>query len=152
MSDQQVCINEEVTFGDFCRLEEDYVNLNLNGGLEMSLINYAEEQKKLESFKPSEGSLYWKPEPGKYKVKALSELEEADPYKEEGKPDKPQSQIKLEINGEEKTWTFSLGKSLASTYGQLVKLATERGNQLIGTEFVVVVVSDGSKNAYTIVG
>ena len=110
-------------------------------------INYAEEQQRLKDFKPQEGSLFWKPEAGQHKVKALTELEEAEPYEE-----KPQAKITLQLGEEEKVWTFSKGKSLASTYGQLVDLASKRHNNLKGTEFVVVVVNDGVKNSYTIVG
>ncbi len=113
----------------------------------MSEIKYKEEQEKLEAFKPQEGSLFWKPEPGQHKVKALAELEEAEPYE-----DKPQAKIKLLIADEEKTWTFGVGKSLASTYGQIVALASKRNGNLKDTEFVVVVVNDGTKNSYTIVG
>jgi len=109
-------------------------------------IDYQQEQQKLENFKPEEGSLFWKPTAGQYKVKTLSELEDAEPYE-----DKPQSKIKLLINGEEKTWTFAIGKSSASTYGQWVKKATENQNSLNGKEFTVVVINDGKKNSYTIV-
>lgn len=110
-------------------------------------INYEEEQKKLEAFEPGDASFYWRPSPGQHKVKALSELEEAEPYK-----DKPQRQLKITVDDEEKTWTFAVGVSPASTYGQLVKLATTRNNVLTDQEFTVVVVSDGKKNSYTIVG
>jgi len=115
-------------------------------------IDYEAEQKRLEAFEPTEGSQFWKPEPGQHKVKALTELEEAEPYHEEGKADKPQSKITLMINGEEKTWTFSIGKSPASTYGQLVALASKKEGSLKDKEFTVVVVSDGKRNSYTIVG
>jgi hypothetical protein len=114
-------------------------------------INYATEAQRLDAFKPGESADYWKPEPGKWKVKALSELEEATPYVEEGKDPKPQVKIKLSIEGKEKTWTIGQGVSPASTYGQLVKLAQEKGNTLLGAEFTIVVVSDGNKNKYTIV-
>ena len=46
-------------------------------------MDYQQQLKKLQ-----EGGNYWNPKPGQYKVKALSELEEADPYvkKSAGKP------------------------------------------------------------------
>jgi len=109
-------------------------------------ISYQEELKALESYVPQEGGIFWKPEAGKYSVKALSELDEAEPYE-----DKPQAKIKLLINGEEKTWTFVKGKTKASTYGQLVDLASKSNNTLLNKEFTVVVISDGNKNSYTIV-
>jgi len=108
--------------------------------------NYTEEQKKLEAYKPIEGSLFWKPTAGKYKVKAMTELEEAEPYE-----DKPQVKIVLNINGEDKIWTFGHGKTPASVYGQFVRMATENNNTLIGKEFTVVVINDGTKNSYTLV-
>jgi len=113
-------------------------------------MDYQEELKRLQ-----EGSNYWKPKVGQFKIKALSELEEADPYvrKQEGQPDEvsPQAKIKILVNGEEKTWTFGKGKTPASTFGQLVELASKHANQLNGVEFSVVVKSDGTKNDYTIV-
>lgn len=112
----------------------------------MSSINYEEEQMRLVNFKPQEGGLFWKPLAGQHKVKALSELEEAEAY--EGNP---QAKIKLEIDGEKKEWAFAVGKSPASTYGQLVYLATRNNNVLTDKEFTVVVVNDGTKNSYTIV-
>ena len=113
-------------------------------------MDYQQELKRIQ-----EGGNYWKPKPGQFKVKALSELEEADPYikKKEGEADEisPQAKIKLLVNEEEKTWTFGLGKTPASTYGQLIELATKNTNTLMGVEFSVVVKSDGTKNDYTIV-
>ncbi len=113
-------------------------------------MDYQQELKKLQ-----EGGNYWKPKVGQFKVKALTELEESEPYvrKKEGEPDQvtPQAKIKILVDGEEKTWTFSIGKTPASTYGQLVELATKHANQLKDVEFSVVVKSDGTKNDYTIV-
>jgi len=113
-------------------------------------MDYQNELKRLQ-----EGGNFWKPKVGQFKVKALTELEEADPYmkKRDGQPDEvsPQAKIKVLINGEEKTWTFGLGKTPASTYGQLIELATKHANQLKDVEFSVVVKSDGTKNDYTIV-
>lgn len=118
-------------------------------------MEYQDELKRLQ-----EGGNYWKPQVGKFKVKALTELEEADPFirrskDEDGKETEessPQVKVKILINGEEeRTWTFGKGKTPASTYGQLVELATENANQLKDVEFSVVVKSDGTKNNYTIV-
>ena len=113
-------------------------------------MNYQEELKRLQ-----EGGSYWKPKVGQYKVKALTELEGTDPYvkKHEGQSDEevPQAKIKILVEGEEKVWTMGLGKTPASSYGQLVELATKHANQLTNVEFSVVVKSDGTKNDYTIV-
>ena len=114
------------------------------------MVNYTEEVKRLDAFKPDEQSDFWKPTAGQYKVKALTELDEAEPYKEDGKPDKPQVKIDLLIEDKKVTWTMSIGKSPASSYGQLCKLAVTRGT-LSNQEFTIVVTNDGKKNTYTIV-
>jgi len=110
-------------------------------------------QKELKRIK--EGGNYWKPKPGQFKIKALTELEETDPFvrKKEGEPDEVTEQFKIKIlvNEEEKTWTFGKGATPASTYGQLIELATKNNDQLINVEFTVVVKSDGTKNDYTVV-
>ena len=102
----------------------------------------------------------WKPKHGQFKVKALSELEESEPFvkktkDEYGNPQEessPQFQLKIEVEGEEKVWVFGKGYTLASTYGQIIKLASEHNNHLTSVEFTVAVKSDGTKNDYTIVG
>jgi len=113
-------------------------------------MDYQNELKRLQ-----EGGNYWKPKVGQFKVKALSELEETDPFVKEHKDSEdeiiPQSKLKILVDGEEKVWTFGLGKTPASSYGQLVELATKHANQLNGVEFSVVIKSDGTKNDYTIV-
>ncbi len=113
-------------------------------------MDYQSELKRLQ-----ESGNYWKPKVGQYKVKALSELEDADPFIKERtdgkKEEHQQSKIQILVEGEEKTWTFGIGKTPASTYGQLIELATKNANQLTGIEFSVVVKSDGTKNDYTIV-
>jgi len=113
-------------------------------------MDYQNELKRLQ-----EGSDYWKPKAGQFKVKALTELEEAEDFvktNKEGKEEKsPQAKIKILIGGEQKIWTFGKGKTPASTYGQIVELATKHGNKLTDVEFSVVVKNDGTKNDYTIV-
>lgn len=116
-------------------------------------MEYQNELKRLQ-----EGSDYWKPKAGQFKVKSLTELEETDPYIRkftvDGKEQEERSEqfkIKILVDGEEKDWTFGKGKTPVSTYGQLVELATKHANQLTGVEFSVIVKSDGTKNDYTIV-
>ena len=113
------------------------------------MLNYQQELKKLQ-----EGSNYWKPKPGQFKVTSLTELEEADPYikkiSDTESESHAQAKIKITINGEEKTWTFGKGATPASTYGQLIELAA-KNNTLKDVEFTVIVKSDGTKNDYTIV-
>jgi len=109
-------------------------------------MDYQQELKKLQ-----EGSNYWKPKPGQFKVKSLTELEEADPYVKSETESHPQAKIRILVNGEEKVWTFGKGATPASTYGQLIELASKKGNTLKDVEFTVIVKSDGTKNDYTIV-
>lgn len=113
-------------------------------------MDYQNELKRLQ-----EGGNYWKPKAGQFKIKALTELEDTDPFvKNKGQPNEEsheQAKLKILVNGEEKTWTFGKGATLASTYGQLVNLAANKNNKLSGTEFNVIVKSDGTKNDYTIV-
>jgi len=113
-------------------------------------MDYQQELKRLQ-----EGSNFWSPKVGQHSIKALSELEESEPYiqkKNDGTEEKhPQFKLKISVNNEEKIWTFGKGKTPASTYGQLIELATKKNNTLTGAEFKVVVKSDGTKNDYTIV-
>lgn len=115
------------------------------------VINYNEEVKRLDSFKPADNSEFWKPKPGQYKVKAITEMEDAEPYEEEGKDPKPRAKIDILVEDQKYTWTFTVGKSSASSYGQLCKLAVANGGKLQDAEFTIVVTSDGKKNNYTIV-
>jgi hypothetical protein len=113
-------------------------------------MDYQQELKRLQ-----EGGNYWKPKAGQFKVKALSELEETEPYlkkNKDGTEEKtPQYKLKILVNGEEKIWTMGKGLTLASLHGQIVQLATKNNNKLTGVEFSVVVKFDGTKNDYTIV-
>jgi len=115
------------------------------------MINYQQENTKLEGFKPGESSKFWKPKPGQYRVRALTELEETDPFKKDGEPDKPQVKVGLLIGDEKVTWTMAKGVSPASSYGQLVNLAIKSNNKITNLDFMIVVTSDGKKNTYTIV-
>jgi len=113
-------------------------------------MDYTSELKKIQ-----EGGNFWKPKPGQFKVKALTELEETDPFVKEVEGKEPevhaQAKLAISINGEEKTWTFGKGKTPASTYGQLIELAVKNNGVLKDFEFTVIVKSDGTKNDYTIV-
>jgi len=113
-------------------------------------MDYQKELERLES-----SGNYWKPKADQYDIESLSELEDAEPFvkKREGQPDEvhQQARIKILVNDEEKIWTFGKGATLASSYGQLIKLASSHNNQLTGLKFKVVVKNDGTKNDYTIV-
>jgi hypothetical protein len=117
-----------------------------------------DKQKELDRLK--EGSEFWKPKAGQFKVKALSELEDADDFVREHKDEEtgeiveqrtPQAKIKILVDGSEKVWTMGTGKTLASSFGQLLELDRKNGGSLLNKEFTVVVKFDGNKNDYTIV-
>ena len=112
-------------------------------------MDYQKELKTIQK-----GSNYWKPKAGQFKVKSLSELEQAEPFtqkRSDGTEEKhEQYKLKILVNGEEKVWTFGKGATPASTYGQLVDLAAKKGNTLKDVEFTVAVKNDGTKNDYTI--
>ena len=111
--------------------------------------DYNAELTRLEAYVPSEQGEFWKPKAGQYRVKALSEIEETKPFKD--KPDQPRRSIKILVDEKQYLWTFALGKSTSSTYGQLVKLANAKGGKLLNVEFIVVVNGIGQNVRYTIV-
>lgn len=113
-------------------------------------MDYQSEFERMKNFVPLEGSEYWSPKPGKYKVKGLSEIEDSEPF-EDDKEMKPRKKLKVLVDGKELTWTFALGKSLVSTYGQLVQLAQDSTSTLLGREFTVVVVGEEQQKRFTIV-
>lgn len=118
------------------------------------MINYSEEVKRLDQFVPGENSQFWKPKAGQYRVKALSELEDTNPFVPKGdhKPEDEKAQAKIDLLiGEDKfTWTIAKGVSPASAYGQLCKLGSAK-NGLKNLDFMIVVTNDKKKNTYTIV-
>jgi hypothetical protein len=114
-------------------------------------INYQAELERLKSFQATGSSDFWKAEPGQYKVHALSEITESKPFVDKKTlKETAQAQIRIVVNDEEKIWSFPVGKTLASTYGQLIQLTTSLGT-LNGKDFVVVVTSDGKKRNFTVV-
>jgi hypothetical protein len=113
-------------------------------------INYKEEVTRLDAFIPGEQSVFWKPKAGQYRVRALTELEDADPFKKEGEADKPQAKIHLLIDSQKVTWTVAKGISPASAYGQLCNHGNKKG-KLKDIDFMIVVTNDKKKNTYTIV-
>lgn len=117
-------------------------------------MDYQKELKRMQ-----EGGSYWKPKAGKFKVKALSEIEDTEPFVKKKKDESgkeitesnEQFKLSILIDNEEKLWTFGKGKTPASTQFQLVELATNNNNKLKDLEFTVIVKTDGNKNDYTIV-
>lgn len=113
-------------------------------------MDYKLELEKLKANEQNVSSEYWKPKPNQYKVKAMSEIEDARPYEEEGKEPQLRKQLKILVEGKEVLWSMPFGITPASTYGQLVHLGSVKGN-LTGQEFIVVVTGDGKTKRFTIV-
>jgi hypothetical protein len=115
-------------------------------------MNYQEELKRLEIQEANLVSDYWKPEAGQYKVLALSEITDADAYEEEGKEPQARKQVHIRVDSKDVHWNFPLGKTKASTYGQLCSIAARNNNSLQAVTFTVVVVGSGQNRRFTIVG
>ncbi len=113
-------------------------------------IDYKTELNRLESYIPSESSDYWSPGPGQYHVKALSEIEEAKPF-EDDVDQKERAKLSISIDGKEMTWGIAVGKTVASTYGQLINLAANNNGELLYKEFTVVVAGEDRNKRFTVV-
>lgn len=112
-------------------------------------IDYNAELKKIQEFSGD----YWKPKAGQHKVKALSEILEAEAVNftdDETAQPQQRCQIKISVGGKDFIWNFPKGKTEASTYGQLIKLASQKGN-LKDVEFTVVSIGEGQNIRFTIV-
>jgi hypothetical protein len=70
-------------------------------------IDYLAEQKKLAEFSGD----YWKPKAGQYKVKALSEVLESEPFIDE-KDNEPKPRCQLRISSDNKEYVYADGVEL----------------------------------------
>ena len=108
-------------------------------------INYIEELKTL-----NEGGLrVWKAKQGKYKVEILAEPHDAKFVKDSGETIE-QWRIEAKINNEAQTWFIPKSSGKNSIRGQLIKLATTKGNKLTGVLFDLWVQGEGKERRYTI--
>ena len=112
------------------------------------LVNYETEAAKLEEAQNRPD--FWNPKEGKHEVLMLSEMSF---YEFTDKDDKLQKRAKLdvEVAGEKYVWSFGIGVTKASCYGQLVDHAKKHENKLDGVRITVVIKSDGKKRDFTIV-
>ena len=113
-------------------------------------MDYQKELDKLKENEANSGTDYWKPKAGQFDVKALSELEDAKPFEQEGQEPQLRKQIKVLVAGKEFQWSMPYGVTPASTYGQLVHLGSIR-KKLTDETFKVVVTGDGKTKRFTIV-
>lgn len=115
---------------------------------QLNLVNYEVEEKKLnEALNRPE---FWNPNAGKYELVILSEMEN---YEYTDKEDKVQKRAKvlIEVAGKQYTWSFGIGITKASLYGQLIDHARKHDNKLAGSKITLVVKSDGKKRDFTVV-
>jgi len=113
-------------------------------------IDYYKELERLKNYVPEENREYWSPEAGQYKVQALGEIEEANPF-EDDEEQRPRAKLKIKVGEKEFTWGFAVGKTQVSTYGQIVNLAIVNGGTLKDKIFTVVVTGQDRNRRFTIV-
>lgn len=109
-------------------------------------INYTEELTKLTD---GQGLNVWKVKQGKYKIECVEEPTDAQFVKDGGEVVE-QWKIVCKVNGEVKTWFVPKSAGKNSIRGQLIKLATMRGNKLKGVLFDLLVVGESKERRYTI--
>ena len=113
-------------------------------------MDYQQELNRLEKNEKEQNNSYWKPEAGQWKVLALSEIQDSNPFTEEGKEPQPRKQIALLVNDNKVLWTFPQGQTSMSVYGQLCKLGILH-KKLENVSFTVVVTGTGKTKRFTIV-
>lgn len=109
-------------------------------------INYAEE---LANLKESQQLDIWKPKQGRYKIEILNEPEDTQFVRESGEVIY-QWRMSTKVNGEPKTWFVPKSSGKNSIRGQLIKLATLKGNKLKSVTFDLLVVGENKDRRYTI--
>ena len=112
------------------------------------LVDYEVESKNLEE--AANRPDFWNEEPGKYEITILSGLETYSYMNDEGQ-EQIRAKVAIQYKGTEFVWGFGIGKTKASTYGQLVEVAKANGMVLTGKNVLVVITSDGKKRTFTVV-
>ena len=113
------------------------------------LVNYEAEEKKLEEAQNMPD--FFNPQAGKYTVHITSEMSKYEFLDKKDGTVQRRAKISILCNGLNYTWSFGIGQTKASLYGQLVEFARKNNNALSGTELTLVVKSDGKKRDFTIV-
>jgi len=114
------------------------------------LVDYEVEGKKLKEAlgRPE----FWNPKAGKHEVVILSEMEHYEyPNKKEPAIMEKRAKVLVEAEGKQLTWSFGIGQTEASLYGQLIAFAQKNNNKLAGSKITLVVKSDGKKRDFTVV-
>jgi hypothetical protein len=125
-----------------------------------NIVDYESTGKKFEE--AQNRSDFWNPKEGKFEIVILSELSTYQ-YQEKDKqgnlvftPDgKPVMQVRakvdIESSGKQYVWSFGIGATKASTYGQLIDYALKHNKKLTGNKVTIVIKNDGKKRDFTIV-
>jgi hypothetical protein len=125
-----------------------------------NIVDYESTGKKLEEAQNRPD--FWNPKEGKFEIVILSELSTYQ-YQEKDKqgnlvftPDgKPVMQVRakvdIESSGKQYVWSFGIGATKASTYGQLIDYALKHNKKLTGNKVTIVIKNDGKKRDFTIV-
>lgn len=124
------------------------------------IVDYESTAKRLEEAQNRPD--FWNPKEGKFEVTILSELstyqyQEKDKngnlvFATDGKPVmQVRARLDIQIADKQYVWSFGVGATKASTYGQLVDYALKHDKKLTGQKMTVVIKSDGKKRDFTIV-
>jgi len=127
---------------------------------EKKIVDYESTAKKLEEAQSRPN--FWNPKEGKFEIEILSELSTYQYQKKDkqgnfvfddkGAPAmETRAKVDISSGGNKYVWSFGIGATKASTYGQLVELAVKHGNKLTGQKVTVVIKNDGKKRDFTIV-
>ena len=116
---------------------------------EFESINYSNENTKLVEYK-NDLLPFWKPEIGVYNIKLLSELKKWSYTNSETGEKENRARIDIELKEEKFTWSMGIGKTIASTYGQLVEIGSKRNGNLEGSNIQVIVDLKDNKNSYVV--
>ena len=114
---------------------------------EINIMNYDEELKTLEK---NTTNGFWKPNSGNYEVLVLEEPKDHI-YTDKTKKEIPQWKILIRANGELYNWALTKTKTVKSTYGQLLAIAS-KFKKLNGLTLKITVFNNGSKREYVISG
>ena len=105
---------------------------------------------KTEMDKINAGGEWFRPGPGQYSLKILTEPEITDPFID-AKQERNVERIRFKVEYQNKAydWCVCKAKTKTSLYGQLMLLGLDK-TKLEGAKITLVVNSDGQKKIYTI--
>ena len=104
--------------------------------MENENINYKDELKKL---KENEAAIteFWKAEDGIHSIKVVGEIQPHSFLNKDGVKEESRK-LKILVNGVEKIWTFGIGKTSESVYGQLLEIADESSSKVLSGKIIEV--------------